>query len=82
MSWPTSLALTPATGRPEPGSEPTAEQWDADMGHDTLDRLPGITAPTLVISGRSDGLNPPEAGEEVAVHPDRTGLTGRHQLDA
>jgi 3-oxoadipate enol-lactonase len=28
--------------------------------------LPAITAPTLVISGRADGLNPPEAGEEVA----------------
>ena len=28
--------------------------------------LPSITAPTLVISGRFDGLNPPEAGEEVA----------------
>ncbi|MFI2364069.1 alpha/beta fold hydrolase [Promicromonospora sp. NPDC019610] len=28
--------------------------------------LPAITAPTLVVSGRADGLNPPEAGEEVA----------------
>lgn len=28
--------------------------------------LPLITAPTLVISGRADGLNPPEAGEELA----------------
>ncbi len=28
--------------------------------------LPSITAPTLVLSGRSDGLNPPEAGEELA----------------
>ena len=30
--------------------------------------LPSITAPTLVISGRSDGLNPPELGEELARH--------------
>jgi Predicted hydrolases or acyltransferases (alpha/beta hydrolase superfamily) len=28
--------------------------------------LPSITAPTLVISGRADGLNRPEAGEELA----------------
>jgi 3-oxoadipate enol-lactonase len=28
--------------------------------------LPSITAPTLVISGLSDGLNPPASGEEVA----------------
>jgi 3-oxoadipate enol-lactonase len=35
-------------------------------GFDLRPALPGITAPTLVVSGRSDGLNPPEAGEEVA----------------
>lgn len=35
---------------------------DFDLRPD-LDR---ITASTLVISGRADGLNPPEAGEEVA----------------
>ncbi len=35
-------------------------------GFDLRPRLSGITAPTLVISGRDDGLNPPEAGEEVA----------------
>ena len=29
--------------------------------------LPSITAPTLVVSGRSDGLNPPEVGQEVAT---------------
>ena len=28
--------------------------------------LPKITAPTLVISGHADGLNPPESGEELA----------------
>lgn len=35
-------------------------------GFDLRPDLPSITAPTLVVSGRSDGLNPPEAGEEVA----------------
>ena len=35
-------------------------------GFDLRPQLPSITAQTLVISGRSDGLNPPEVGEEVA----------------
>jgi pimeloyl-ACP methyl ester carboxylesterase len=35
-------------------------------GFDLRPALPSITAPTLVVSGLSDGLNPPEAGEEVA----------------
>ncbi len=35
-------------------------------GFDLRPQLPSITAPTLVISGRADGLNPPEAGEELA----------------
>lgn len=35
-------------------------------GFDLRPELPSVTAPTLVISGRADGLNPPEAGEEVA----------------
>ena len=29
----------------------TVEQWDADLAHDTLDRLGSITAPTLVVVG-------------------------------
>ena len=45
----------------------TAEQWDADMGHDTPDRLPGITAPTLVIAGEQDLLTPPWHGRQVAA---------------
>lgn len=35
-------------------------------GFDLRPHLPTISAPTLVISGRADGLNPPEAGEELA----------------
>jgi 3-oxoadipate enol-lactonase len=35
-------------------------------GFDLRPQLPLITAPTLVVSGRSDGLNPPEVGQEVA----------------
>ena len=30
----------------------------------TLDKLPGITTPTLVIAGRHDGITPPEPGAE------------------
>lgn len=35
-------------------------------GFDLRPSLPAIRTPTLVLSGRSDGLNPPEAGEELA----------------
>lgn len=47
----------------------TDEKHAIDLSLTGFDLRPGlasITAPTLVISGRSDGLNPPEAGEEVA----------------
>lgn len=58
------LPLFPST---EAQIRTTAEQWDADMGHDTLDRLPGITAPTLVIAGEQDLLTPPWHGRQVAA---------------
>ncbi|MFC5407039.1 alpha/beta fold hydrolase [Cohnella soli] len=35
-------------------------------GFDFRDRLPAVTARTLVISGKHDGLNPPERGREIA----------------
>ena len=44
----------------------TVEQWDADLAHDTLDRLGDITAPTLVIAGEQDLLTPPWHGRHVA----------------
>jgi pimeloyl-ACP methyl ester carboxylesterase len=44
----------------------TAEQWQADLEHDTLDRLPGIAAPTLVIAGEQDLLTPPWQCQAVA----------------
>ena len=43
-----------------------AEQWEADMGHDTLDRLGQINAPTLVVAGEQDLLTPPWHGKQVA----------------
>lgn len=44
----------------------TVEQWDADLAHDTLDRLEQIVAPTLVVVGEQDLLTPPWQSEEVA----------------
>ena len=43
-----------------------AEQWDADLAHDTLDRLGQIAAPTLVVAGEQDLLTPPWHGKQVA----------------
>lgn len=37
-------------------------------GFDLRPELHSITSPTLVISGRDDGLNPPSSGEELARH--------------
>jgi pimeloyl-ACP methyl ester carboxylesterase len=44
----------------------TTEQWDADLAHDTLDRLSGISAPTLVVVGEQDLLTPPWQAKAVA----------------
>lgn len=35
-----------------------AEQWDANLAHDTTERLPSISAPTLVLGGEQDLLTP------------------------
>ncbi len=57
------LPLFPST---EEQIRTTAEQWDADLAHDTLDRLGSITAPTLVVAGEQDLLTPPWHGRQVA----------------
>jgi pimeloyl-ACP methyl ester carboxylesterase len=44
----------------------TVRQWDANGAHDSLDRLPGITAPTTVIVGEQDLLTPPRLSRAVA----------------
>jgi 3-oxoadipate enol-lactonase len=41
-------------------------QLDARSRLDVYDRLPGITAPTLVCSGRYDGIAPPANGRAIA----------------
>jgi pimeloyl-ACP methyl ester carboxylesterase len=42
------------------------EQWDADLAHNTADRLPSINTPTLVIGGEQDLLTPPWQCRKVA----------------
>jgi pimeloyl-ACP methyl ester carboxylesterase len=44
----------------------TIEQWEADLLHDTRDRLASITSPTLVIAGQQDLLTPASQGRAVA----------------
>lgn len=44
-----------------------AAQLDARSRLDVLDRLHHITAPTLVASGRYDGIAPPRNGAEIAA---------------
>lgn len=42
-------------------------QLDARSRHDVVDRLDRITCPTLVASGRYDGIAPPTNGEAIAA---------------
>jgi pimeloyl-ACP methyl ester carboxylesterase len=58
--------LLPAFPQDEEQMQVTVEQWDADLAHDTLDRLGGITAPTLVVVGEQDLLTPPRQSKAVA----------------
>lgn len=51
----------------EPGRREGAErQLEARADHDTWERLPQITAPTLVVGGRYDGIAKPESLELMA----------------
>jgi pimeloyl-ACP methyl ester carboxylesterase len=59
-------AMLPLFPQTEEQIQTTVEQWDADLAHDTLDRLGRIAAPTLVIAGEQDLLTPPERCEQVA----------------
>ena len=49
-----------------PSRESLIEQYQADIEHRTLERLPQISAPTLVTVGSSDIAVPPMYGREVA----------------
>jgi pimeloyl-ACP methyl ester carboxylesterase len=58
--------MLPAFPQNEDQMAVTVEQWDADLAHDTLDRLGGIQAPTLVVAGEQDLLTPPWQAKAVA----------------
>jgi pimeloyl-ACP methyl ester carboxylesterase len=58
--------MLPAFPQTEAQMAVTVEQWDADLALDTLDRLGGIEAPTLVVVGEQDLLTPPRQAEAVA----------------
>ncbi|MBP2365280.1 alpha/beta fold hydrolase [Pseudonocardia parietis] len=58
--------LIPAFPQTEAQIRATVEQWDADLAHDTLDRLGAITAPTLVVVGEQDLLTPQWQSRKVA----------------
>lgn len=44
----------------------TARQWEANLTHDTLERLPTITVPSTVLVGEQDVLTPPRQARKVA----------------
>jgi pimeloyl-ACP methyl ester carboxylesterase len=49
-----------------PGEVGFARQGDAVATHDALDRLSGITCPTLITAGEDDALLPPRFAREIA----------------
>ena len=59
-------AFLPLFPQTETQIRTTVEQWQADQEHDSLDRLAGIGAPTLVIAGEQDLLTPPWQCQAVA----------------
>ncbi|HEY4397546.1 MAG TPA: alpha/beta fold hydrolase [Acidimicrobiia bacterium] len=61
LEWTTPLA--PST--PEQ-IRTVAEQWQADLDFDGLDRLGSIAAPTLALTGEHDIVIPPRHGRQVA----------------
>lgn len=54
------------SGRETPKEPAYERQLQARKDHDAWDLLPAITAPTLVCSGKYDGIAPPENGEALA----------------
>jgi pimeloyl-ACP methyl ester carboxylesterase len=62
----TMAALMPAFPQDDAQMQVTVEQWDADLVHDSLDRLGGISAPTLVVVGEQDLLTPTWQAKKVA----------------
>ena len=53
-------------GRPDPKEPGYSRQLEARRTHDVWDRLPLVTAPTLVQAGRFDGIAPPANSAAIA----------------
>lgn len=51
-----------------PPPEIMAQRIDMVMAHDQLDRLGGITTPTLIVVGSQDACTPPYFSRELAEH--------------
>lgn len=63
-AWPELIALMADR---QPPAEPAYErQLQARRTHDVWDRLPSVTAPTLVGAGKYDLIAPPANGEAIA----------------
>ncbi len=61
LAW--TAPLTPAT--PEQ-IRTVAEQWQADLDFDSLDRVDAVAVPTLALTGEQDIVTPPRHGRAVA----------------
>jgi pimeloyl-ACP methyl ester carboxylesterase len=81
---PAELAQTVQTIVAAPGF-PTREanigHIDACLGHDVLDRLGAVRAPTLIIAGEADRLTPPRYAHEVSDAIPNASLTTLHGPD-
>jgi len=63
---PNEKAMVELMASGPPPTEGALLQLEARSHHDVWDRLDRITCPTLVASGRYDGIAPPENGEAIA----------------
>ncbi|WP_033290964.1 alpha/beta fold hydrolase [Amycolatopsis jejuensis] len=59
-------AVLPLFPQTEEQIQAVVRQWDADLAHDILDRLPAIDRPTTVLVGEQDILTPPRQSRTVA----------------
>lgn len=76
IEQPQSVAMFEELGRAMVSPmEPFFAQVTAALSHDVRDRLPAISAPTLVMAGKRDTFVPPELSEEIA------GLIGGSKLE-
>ena len=71
----TLLELNQLSSRHPTPKHGMISQMAAIQGHDTYARLPNIAAPTLVVTGKEDGLVPPENSVTLAQRIPNADLT-------